>query len=101
VCSSPRASTSRPSVLAFLGSYFTLATVAAFIGEPVTWPSCIARRLPCGTVPCVFHGDRPSDVASKRVDQIVYGAIAGVASYAVFAFSEQCTSSWLECSWQT
>jgi len=75
------------SVLAFLGSYFTLATVAAFIGEPGHVAELYrAPDLQAALFLAFFMVTDPPTSPPKRVDQVVYGTIAGVASYAVFAF---------------
>jgi len=75
------------SVLAFLGSYFTLATVAAFVGEPGHVAELYrAPDLHAALFLAFFMVTDPPTSPPKRVDQVVYGAIAGVASYAVFAF---------------
>lgn len=75
------------SVLAFLGSYFTLATVAAFVGEPGHVAELYrAPDLQAALFLAFFMVTDPPTSPPKRVDQVVYGAIAGVASYAVFAF---------------
>jgi len=76
-----------PSVLAFLGSYFMLATVAAFLGEPGHVAELYrAPDLHAALFLAFFMVTDPPTSPPKRADQGVYGAIAGAASYAVFAF---------------
>ena len=75
-----------PAVLAFLGSYFTLATSAAFLGEPGHVAELYrAPDLHAALFMAFFMVTDPPTSPPKRPDQLVYGAIAGVASYAVFA----------------
>ena len=76
-----------PAVLAFLGSYFTLATVAAFLGEPGHVAELYrAPDLHAALFLAFFMVTDPPTSPPKRADQFIYGAITGVASYAVFAF---------------
>jgi Na+-translocating ferredoxin:NAD+ oxidoreductase RnfD subunit len=76
-----------PGVLAFLGSYFTLATVAAFVGEPGHVAELYrAPDLHAALFLAFFMVTDPPTSPPKRVDQVVYGAITGVASFAVFTF---------------
>jgi Na+-translocating ferredoxin:NAD+ oxidoreductase RnfD subunit len=73
-------------VLAFLGSYFMLATAAAFFGEPGHVAELYrAPDLHAALFLAFFMVTDPPTSPPKNVDQIVYGAIVGVASYAVFA----------------
>jgi Na+-translocating ferredoxin:NAD+ oxidoreductase RnfD subunit len=75
-----------PAVLAFLGSYFLLATVAAFVGEPGHVAELYrAPDLHAALFLAFFMVTDPPTSPPKRPDQLLYGAIAGIASYAVFA----------------
>ena len=75
-----------PAVLAFLGSYFTLATLAAFAGDPGHVAELYrAPDLHAALFLAFLMVTDPPTSPPKRTDQFVYGAIAGVASYAVFA----------------
>jgi Na+-translocating ferredoxin:NAD+ oxidoreductase RnfD subunit len=75
------------SVLAFLGSYFALATLSAFVAEPGHVAELYREPdLHAALFLAFFMVTDPPTSPPKRVDQVVYGAIAGVASYAVFAF---------------
>jgi len=74
------------SVIAFLGSYFSLATAAAFIGEPGHVAELYrAPDLHAALFLAFFMVTDPPTSPPKRVDQVVYGVIVGVAAYAVFA----------------
>ena len=76
-----------PAVLAFLGSYFTLATLAAFAGDPGHVAELYrAPDLHAALFLAFLMVTDPPTSPPKRSDQFMYGVIAGVASYAVFAF---------------
>lgn len=75
-----------PAVIAFLGSYFALATIAAFVGDPAHVAELFrAPDLQAALFLAFFMVTDPPTSPPKRADQVAYGAIAGVASYAVFA----------------
>jgi Na+-translocating ferredoxin:NAD+ oxidoreductase RnfD subunit len=75
-----------PAVLAFLGSYFALATIAAFIGDPGHVAELYREPdLHAALFLAFFMVTDPPTSPPKRADQFVYGAIVGVAGYAVFA----------------
>jgi Na+-translocating ferredoxin:NAD+ oxidoreductase RnfD subunit len=76
-----------PAVLAFLGSYFSLAALAAFLSEPGHVAELYrAPDLHAALFLAFFMVTDPPTSPPKRPDQIVYGAIVGVVGYAVFAF---------------
>jgi Na+-translocating ferredoxin:NAD+ oxidoreductase RnfD subunit len=76
-----------PAVLAFLGSYFGLATIAAFLGDPGHVAELYREPdLHAALFLAFFMVTDPPTSPPKRPDQWIYGAIVGVAGYAVFAF---------------
>ena len=78
--------TKTPAVLAFLGSYFALATLAAFLGEPGHVAELYrAPDLHAALFLAFFMVTDPPTSPPKRPDQVIFGVIAGVTSYAVFA----------------
>ena len=77
-----------PLVLAFLGAYFLLFTVTAFVGDP-RWVAEIFR--PPDVEAALFFAfiiltDPPTSPA-KYPDQIVCGVIVAVVSYAFFEWA--------------
>lgn len=75
------------AVISFLGSYFLLATIAAFVGDPAHVAELYrAPDLHAALFLAFFMVTDPPTSPPKRADQVVFGAIAGVASYGVFAF---------------
>lgn len=74
-----------PLVLAFLGSYYLLFTVTAFIGEPRT----VAEIFRTPDLQAVLYfaffilTDPPTSPVKHR-DQLMYGVMVAVVSYAVF-----------------
>lgn len=75
-----------PAVIAFLGSYFALATIAAFVGDPAHVAELYrAPDLQAALFLAFFMVTDPPTSPPRRADQLAYGAIAGVTSYAVFA----------------
>jgi Na+-translocating ferredoxin:NAD+ oxidoreductase RnfD subunit len=74
-----------PAVLAFLGTYYLLFTLTAFLGDP-------ARVAELYRTPDVhaalffafFMVTDPPTSPPKQRDQLVFGAITGAASYAFF-----------------
>jgi Na+-translocating ferredoxin:NAD+ oxidoreductase RnfD subunit len=74
-----------PSTIAFLGSYFALSAIAAFLGAPAAVAELF--RTPDLQAALFFAffmvTDPPTSPPAHR-DQLVYGAIAAAASFAVF-----------------
>jgi Na+-translocating ferredoxin:NAD+ oxidoreductase RnfD subunit len=74
-----------PLVFAFLGAHFTLATVAAYLGDPT--PVAELYRAPDVHMALFFAGfmatDPPTSPPKPR-DQVTFGLIAAVASFALF-----------------
>jgi Na+-translocating ferredoxin:NAD+ oxidoreductase RnfD subunit len=74
-----------PLVLAFLGSYFLLFTVAAFVGNPV--PVAEIFRTPdlqAALFFAVFILSDPPTSPVKYHDQLIFGVLVAVVSFAVF-----------------
>lgn len=72
-------------VLAFLGCFYLLFTLAAFVGEPARVAGLYrAPDLHAALFYAFFMVTDPPTSPPKPRDQITYGAIAAVASYAVF-----------------
>jgi Na+-translocating ferredoxin:NAD+ oxidoreductase RnfD subunit len=75
-----------PVVLAFLGTYYLAITLSAFIGDPARVAELYrAPDLHAALFFAFFMVTDPPTSPPKRRDQVVYGAIVGAASYAVFA----------------
>ncbi len=75
-----------PVVLSFLGTYYLAITLSAFIGDPARVAELYrAPDLHAALFFAFFMVTDPPTSPPKRRDQLVYGVIAGVASYAVFA----------------
>ena len=74
-----------PLVFAFLGVHFTLATIAAFVGDPAHVAELY--RAPDVHMALFFAGfmatDPPTSPPKPR-DQLVFGGIAALASFALF-----------------
>ena len=74
-----------PLVLAFLGTYYLLATVAAFGGNPGTVAELYrAPDLHAALFFAFFMVTDPPTSPPKHRDQLVYGVIVAVVSFAVF-----------------
>jgi Na+-translocating ferredoxin:NAD+ oxidoreductase RnfD subunit len=76
-----------PLALAFLGTHFLLATTLAFVGDP----SHVAElyRAPDVHMALFFAGFMATDPPTsppKAADQVRYGVIAAVVSFALFEF---------------
>ena len=77
-----------PLVLAFLGTYYVLFTVTAFVGDP-QWVSEVFRAPDLQAVlffAFIILTDPPTSPV-KYPDQLVCGTIVGVVSYAVFEWA--------------
>jgi Na+-translocating ferredoxin:NAD+ oxidoreductase RnfD subunit len=74
-----------PAVLAFLGSYYLLFTVAAFLGNPAAVEEVYRTPdLHAALYFAFFMITDPPTSSPRHRDQVVFGVIAGVASYALF-----------------
>ena len=74
-----------PAVLAFLGSYYLLFTITAFVGDPRGVAELYrAPDLHAALFFAFFMVTDPPTSPPKQRDQLVFGAIVGVASYAFF-----------------
>ena len=74
-----------PAALAFLGAYYLLATITAFVGEPKTVAELYrAPDVHAALYFAFFMVTDPPTSPPKARDQIVFGLITAVASYAVF-----------------
>jgi Na+-translocating ferredoxin:NAD+ oxidoreductase RnfD subunit len=74
-----------PAVLAFLGSYYLLFTLTAFIGDPRRVAQLYrAPDLHAALFFAFFMVTDPPTSPPKQRDQLTFGAIVGVASYAFF-----------------
>ena len=74
-----------PVVLAFLGSYYTLVTLAAFVGDPAHVAELYrAPDLHAALFFAFFMVTDPPTSPPKHRDQLIYGVIVGIASYAVY-----------------
>ncbi|MEP6493241.1 MAG: RnfABCDGE type electron transport complex subunit D [bacterium] len=74
-----------PVVLAFLGAYYFLITVTAFVGDPARVAELYrAPDLHAALFFAFFMVTDPPTSPPKHRDQLVYGVIVAVASYAVF-----------------
>ena len=75
-----------PVVLAFLGSYYALITLTAFLGDPAKVAELYrAPDLHAALFFAFFMVTDPPTSPPKHRDQLIYGTIAGVTSYAMFA----------------
>ena len=76
-----------PVVIAFLGVYFLLCTIIAFVGNPAGVAELYrAPNLHAALFFAFFMVTDPPTSPPKHRDQIVYGAIVAVVSVAVFEF---------------
>jgi Na+-translocating ferredoxin:NAD+ oxidoreductase RnfD subunit len=74
-----------PVVLSFLGVYFLLFTATAFVGDPSRVAALYrAPDLHAALFFAFFMVTDPPTSPPKHRDQLVYGAIVAVASYAIF-----------------
>jgi Na+-translocating ferredoxin:NAD+ oxidoreductase RnfD subunit len=74
-----------PAVLAFLGSYYLLFTLTAFLGDPRRVAELYrAPDLHAALFFAFFMVTDPPTSPPKQRDQLVFGAIVGLASYAFF-----------------
>lgn len=74
-----------PAVLAFLGSYYLLITVAAFARDPARVAELYRTPdLHAALFFAFFMVTDPPTSPPKQRDQLTFGVIVGVVSYAVF-----------------
>jgi Na+-translocating ferredoxin:NAD+ oxidoreductase RnfD subunit len=74
-----------PAVFAFLGSYYLLFTLTSFIGDPGRVAELYrAPDLHAALFFAFFMVTDPPTSPPKQRDQLIFGAITGVASYAFF-----------------
>lgn len=74
-----------PAVLSFLGFYYLLFTIASFIGEPGHVAGIFrAPYLQMALFFAFFMVTDPPTSPPKQRDQIVFGVIVAVASFAIF-----------------
>ena len=74
-----------PAVLAFLGAYYALATISAFAGDPRHVAALYrAPDLHAALYFAFFMVTDPPTSPPKARDQLVFGAIVAVSSFAVF-----------------
>src|SRR4029079_10407879 len=74
-----------PAALAFLGAYYLLATVIAFVGEPKAVAELYrARDAHAALYFAFFMVTDPPTSPPKPRDQILFGIITAAASFAVF-----------------
>jgi Na+-translocating ferredoxin:NAD+ oxidoreductase RnfD subunit len=74
-----------PVVLAFLGGYYLLVTGTAFIGDPGRVAELYrAPDLHAALFFAFFMVTDPPTSSPKHRDQLIYGAMVAVVSYAVF-----------------
>ena len=74
-----------PLVLAFLGSYFALFTIASFTGNPVLVAEIFRTPdLQAVLFFAVFILSDPPTSPVKYHDQLIYGVLVAVVSFAVF-----------------
>ena len=74
-----------PLVLSFLGAYYLLVTITAFVGDPSKVAALYrAPDLHAALFFAFFMVTDPPTSPPKQRDQLVNGAIVAVASYAVF-----------------
>lgn len=74
-----------PVVLAFLGAYFLLATAAAYLGNPSAVAELYrAPDLHAALFFAFFMVTDPPTSPPKHPDQLVYGVLTAVVSFAVY-----------------
>jgi Na+-translocating ferredoxin:NAD+ oxidoreductase RnfD subunit len=74
-----------PAVLAFLGAYYALATISAFAGDPRRVAALYrAPDLHAALYFAFFMVTDPPTSPPKHRDQLLFGAIVALASFAVF-----------------
>ncbi|MGV3707577.1 MAG: RnfABCDGE type electron transport complex subunit D [Gemmatimonas sp.] len=74
-----------PAVLAFLGVYYLLFTIASFIGDPGHVAGIYrAPYLQMALFFAFFMVTDPPTSPPKQRDQVIFGAIVAVASFAIF-----------------
>ncbi len=74
-----------PVVLAFLASYYSLFTIAAFIGNPARVAELYRTPdLHAALFFAFFMVTDPPTSPPKHRDQVLYGAIVGMVSFAAF-----------------
>ena len=74
-----------PVVLSFLGCYYLLFTVTAFVGDPAHVQELYrAPDLHAALYFAFFMVTDPPTSPPKDRDQLIYGAVVAVVSYAVF-----------------
>ena len=74
-----------PAVLAFLGCYYLLFTIASFIGDPAHVAGIYrAPYLQMALFFAFFMVTDPPTSPPRQRDQIVFGVIVAVASFAIF-----------------
>ena len=74
-----------PLVLSFLGSYWLLFTVAAFLGDPARVAELYrAPDLHAALYFAFFMATDPPTSPPRHRDQLVYGALVAIVSFAVF-----------------
>ncbi len=74
-----------PLVLAFLGTYYTLITLAAFVGDPAGVAELYrAPDLHAALFFAAFMLTDPPTSPPKHRDQLTYGVVAAVVGFAVF-----------------
>ena len=74
-----------PLVLSFLGAYYVLFTITAFVGDPAKVVDMYrAPDLHAALFFAFFMLTDPPTSPPKERDQLVYGVITAVVSYAVF-----------------
>jgi Na+-translocating ferredoxin:NAD+ oxidoreductase RnfD subunit len=74
-----------PSVLAFLGVYYLLLTITAYVGDPASVAELYrAPDVNAALYFAFFMVSDPPTSPPKPRDQIVYGVVVAVVSYAFF-----------------
>ena len=74
-----------PAVLAFLGVYYLLVTITAFVGDPARVADLYrAPDLHAALYFAFFMVTDPPTSPPKHRDQLVFGTIVALASYAAF-----------------
>ncbi|MSU66102.1 MAG: hypothetical protein EXS38_08405 [Opitutus sp.] len=77
-----------PAVISFLGGYYLLLTLAAFLGDPARVASAFRPPdLNAALFFAFFMVTDPPTSPPRHRDQVVYGLIVAAVSYAVFALT--------------